>query len=243
MWFEVQLSKLNPLPKLPDLTVLHRQWNDKNKLRTHEILPPFIEIGIFCVHWKLSLRCKIYYWSCMHEHFQVYCVAFNDTYKTEFYSVKGTEYTPLPATPDLHQKLLGREFAWFIRYTDVCMYSDHWSTSATYIERYKSGTWRNTSDICNRGSMQFFLLYWKEYFLYMWLNTSVGVLLVLYMGFFRPIRGINSGTCTRSHILGNSYGVLLVCQREKSGKWESITFGLLQSITGSFLLIYNKFCV
>jgi hypothetical protein len=45
----------------------------------------------------------------------VYCVAFNDTYKTEFYSVNNGEYAPLPNSAELHQKLLGREHPWYIR--------------------------------------------------------------------------------------------------------------------------------
>ena len=42
-------------------------------------------------------------------------MAFNETYKTEFYNVKGEEFTPLPSTPQLHQTLLGRENPWYIR--------------------------------------------------------------------------------------------------------------------------------
>lgn len=50
----------------------------------------------------------------------VYCVAFNETYKTEFYSVKGEEYTLMPPTPQLHQQIMGRENPWYIRATGSC---------------------------------------------------------------------------------------------------------------------------
>ena len=51
---------------------------------------------------------------------QVYCVAYNETYKTMFYKQQGSSYVKIPASAELHQNVMGRENSYYHRATGSC---------------------------------------------------------------------------------------------------------------------------
>jgi len=107
---------------------------------------------------------------------KVFCVAYNETYKTHFYQQIGDEYTLLEDQGELHSKVLGRDNPWYIRATGSCK----GDSGGPLFEKTEKGeyvllgsTSRGTGALANCGGMDNPTHYVRMADMLPWIETYV----------------------------------------------------------------------